>query len=156
MLMDCGSFRDTDADLRGALVCLEEAMRECAKMREKCVQITDLSGVHHMPTATQRKIAGEWVKSTLELQKAVSLGGANVTPSSIVRGIVTAISWIGKPPTPVQFFATRHEATLQAFKWLEEGRVLLPPALMELRDKVTAEAKAREKQASGWSGWRRR
>jgi hypothetical protein len=156
VVMDCGAFRDTDADLQAALDCLQQIMRECARTREKCVQITDLSGVHRMPTAIQRKIAGDWVKSTVELQKATSLGGANVTPSSIMRGIVTAISWIQKPPTPVKYFATRGEATLQALKWLEEGNVLLSPALRQLQDRLTNEARAREQQATASWGRRRR
>jgi hypothetical protein len=154
ILMDCGTFRDKEEDLRAALACIEEVMRECARLREKCVQVTDLSSVQSMPSATQRKLAGDWVKSTLELQKAVSLGGSNVAPSSIVRGIVTAISWIQKPPTPVKYFATRREAMLQAFQWLEEGRVLLPPALLQIRDKLTTDAKELENRASGWGSWR--
>jgi hypothetical protein len=156
ILMDCGAFRDTDADLKSALDWLEQAMRECVKTREKCVQITDLSGVQRIPTAIQRKIAGDWVKSTLELQKATSLGGANVTPSSIVRGIVTAISWIQRPPTPVKYFATRGEATLQALKWLEEGNALLPPALQQLHDKLGREATEREEQVAAHGGRGRR
>lgn len=154
ILMDCGTFRNAEEDLRAALGCIEQVMRECARTREKCVQVTDLSSVNSMPSATMRKLAGEWVTSTLELQKAVSLGGANVTPSSIVRGIVTAVSWIQKPPTPVKYFATRREAMLQAFAWLEEGRVLLPPSLQQLRDKLTVDAKEIEKRTSGWVGWR--
>ncbi len=151
ILMDCGTFRDKDADLHASLICIEELMRECVKTREKCVQVTDLSKVTSMPSAVQRKIAGDWVKSTIDLQKAVSLGGVNVTPSAIVRGIITAIGWIQKPTTPVLYVATRSEALLQALKWLEEGRVLLSPSLHQLRDKLTAEAKVREKHASGWS-----
>ncbi len=150
LVMDCGTFRDTDADLQAALDCIAQVMRECATTREKCVQVTDLSSVQRIPTAVQRKIAGDWVKNTLELQTATSLGGANVTPSSIIRGIVTAISWIQRPPTPVKYFATRAEATLQALKWLEEGHVLLPPALRQLHDKLTSEAREREQQAAGW------
>jgi hypothetical protein len=154
--MDCGTFLDKDEDLRGALACIEQVMRECARMREKCVQVTDLSSVQTMPSAAQRKLAGDWMTSTLDLQRTVSLGGASVTPSTIVRGIVTAIQWIQKPPTPLRYFATRREAMLQAFQWLEEGRVFLPPALLQLRDKLTADARELEKRGSGWSGWRNR
>jgi hypothetical protein len=157
VVMDCGTFRDTDADLQAALDCVEQVMRECARTRERCVQVTDLSSVQRIPTAVQRKIAGDWVKNTVELQKATSLGGANVTPSSIIRGIVTAISWIQKPPTPLKYFATRPEAMLQALKWLEEGHVLLPPSLRQLHDRLTNEAREREQQAAaGWGRWRGR
>jgi hypothetical protein len=155
IMMDCGTFRDADADLQAALDCVEQVMRECTKTREKCVQVTDLSAVQRIPTAVQRKIAGDWVKATVELQKATSLGGANVTPSSIIRGIVTAISWLQRPPTPLKYFATRAEATLQALKWLEEGHVLLPPALRQLHDRLTTEARDREQQQAAAWGRRR-
>jgi hypothetical protein len=159
----------SDQDVQAALVHLEQVMIECRNDREKCVQVTDASRMHALPPASQRKITGEWIKKTVDLQKAVSLGGVNVTPSAIIRGIITAIHWFHKPETPVAFVATRNEAMLQAMVWLEQARVVLPPRLRELREKLTSSPQrdrpsgpgastgapgVREKQPSGWS-WRR-
>lgn len=154
ILMVMPEHRLQDPDVQSAVMHLEQLMLECQRDKEKCVQVTDASAMTQLPPASQRKITGEWMKKTAQLQRDVSLGGANVTPSSIVRGIVTAVSWIQKPPTPVKYFATRREAMLQAFAWLEEGRVLLPPSLQQLRDKLTVDAKEIEKRTSGWVGWR--
>lgn len=155
ILMDLPAERIADADLRAALTYLEQLMRECERNREKCAQVTDASRIQTIPNASLRNIAGEWATSTLPLQKAVSAGGAIITPSSIIRGIITAVVWLYKPESPIAFFATRDEAMLQALLWLDEGRATLTPRLRTLRDKLTQQAKAqREKQPSGVS-WRR-
>jgi hypothetical protein len=155
ILMVMPVHRSTDSDVMSAVMHLEQIMLECKKDKEKCVQVTDASAMTTLPTASQRKITGEWLKRTVPLQREVSLGGANVTPSAIIRGIITAIHWFHKPETPVVFVATRDEAMLQAIRWLEEGRVLLSPRLRELREKmVTKLPPPRERQPSGIE-WRR-
>jgi hypothetical protein len=111
-------------------------MLECKKSREKCVQVTDVSAMTTLPAASQRKITGEWIKRTIHLQREVSLGGANVTPSAIIRGMITAIHWFHKPETPVVFVATRDEAMLRAIQWFEEAKVPLPVHLREMREKL--------------------
>jgi hypothetical protein len=154
ILMVMPALRSSDADVQSAVMHLEQIMLECRKDKEKCVQVTDASAMTQLPTASQRKITGEWLKKTVALQRDVSLGGANVTPSAIIRGIITAIHWFHKPETPVVFVATRDEAMLQAIRWLEEGRVLLSPRLREMRDRMVAKLAPRERQASGL-GWPR-
>jgi hypothetical protein len=162
ILMVMPEHRFSDQDVQAALVHLEQVMIECRHDHERCVQVTDASRMHALPPASQRKITGEWLKKTVDLQKAVSLGGVNVTPSAIIRGIITAIHWFQKPETPVAFVATRNEAMLQAIQWLEQARVVLPPRLRELKSKLTspglaaagAGAGGRAKQPSGVN-WRR-
>ena len=150
ILMVMPEHRASDADVQSAVVHIEQIMLECKKDREKCVQVTDASAMTTLPTASQRKITGEWMKKTTELQREVSLGGANVTPSAIIRGIITAIHWFHKPETPVVFVATRDEGMLQAFRWFEQAKVSLPSHLREMRDKLTAKHSApREKQTGG-------
>lgn len=153
ILMVLPDHRFGDSDVQGAVVHLEQVMLECERDREKCVQVTDASSMHQLPPASQRRITGEWTRKTVNLQRAVSLGGANVTPSAIIRGIVTAILWFQQPETPVAFFATRNEALFQGIQWLEQGNVPLPPRLRELRAKV-ATPLATEKRRSGMP-WRR-
>ena len=144
-----------DTDVQSAVMHLEQLMLECKRDKEKCVQVTDASAMTQLPPASQRKITGEWLKKTVPLQREVSLGGANVTPSAIIRGIITAIHWFHKPETPVVFVSTRDEAMLQAIVWLEQGRVILPQRLRDLRARIVSKAPPpREKQQSGL-GWRR-
>jgi hypothetical protein len=150
VLLEVTEHRATDDDLRAALGRFEAIMREACKSREKFSLVTDLSRLRHLPPASQRKIAADWVNSTSELQKITNLGGANVTPSAIIRGIVTAIYWLAKPPTPAAFVATREEAMHQAIRWLEEAGTLLPPSLLVLRDKLRQEVPERPKSTWGW------
>jgi hypothetical protein len=144
-------FRLVDSDINLAFAHIEQIWRECQKDHEKCCLIMDAARTQALPPASQRKLAADWAKSTAGLQKVVSVGGACVTPSSIIRGIITAILWIYKPETPVAFFATRDEAKLQAIEWLDEAGVRLPPRLRELRQAL--KTKHRERQSSGL-GWR--
>ncbi len=149
LLLELPDHRVTDTDLQLALAYIEQVMRECRDSREWCAQVTDATKMNQLPSASQRKFAGEWSARTSELQKTVSVGGANVTPSAIIRGIVTAIHWFHKPPTPVAFFATRSEAMLQAIEWLEQARSL-PVRLQQMRERLVAEARpGRERSTTG-------
>jgi hypothetical protein len=62
------------------------------------------------------------------------VGGATVTPSPILRGIITAVYWLQPSPSPTFPVATRHEAMLKGIEMLEAGSVLLSPRLVEYRD----------------------
>jgi hypothetical protein len=128
-------------------------MLECRRDRERFALVTDLGRLNQLPPASQRRFCGEWMQRTVELQGATSVGGANVTPSAITRGIVTAIFWFQKPLVPTLFFATRSEATLQAIRWLEDGRVPIPHGVCHIRTKLQAQAQ-RENQVSAWGSRR--
>ena len=67
-----------DRDRRGK-------QKECEKDHEKCCLVTDAGRIQAIPPASQRKLSADWAKGTSELQKAVSVGGVCVTPSSIIR-----------------------------------------------------------------------
>jgi hypothetical protein len=150
-VLEIPEFKLVDSDINLALSYIEQIWRECEKERGQCCLLTDAGRIQAIPPASQRKICGEWAKRTSELHQAVSVGGPCVTPSSIIRGIITAILWVYKPVKPVAFFATRDEAKLQAIKWLDEAGVKLPPRLLDLRELL--KTKHRERQGS-WIGWR--
>jgi hypothetical protein len=115
----------TDACLADALRYVEDLLRP----EGKSYQITDASLVTALPPATQRKYAVEWSKRNDALFRSRSLGGANITPSALVRGVFTAIHWFKPPPTPTVFVATREEALRHAVRALEEARIPLPAAI---------------------------
>jgi hypothetical protein len=151
VVFELPELRLADSDITLALSYIERIWRECEKDHEKCCLVTDAGRVQAIPPASQRKIAADWAKNSVELQRTVSVGGVCVTPSSIIRGIITAILWIYKPEKPVAFFATRDEAKLQAIQWLDEAGVKLPSRLRDLREAL--KTKHRERQSSG-IGWR--
>ena len=138
VLMEFPEKRVADSDFHQALNYIEHLMREGAAAGEKSYQITDITRIQEIAPATQRKYAAEFVKRNAALSRLASFGTASVTPSSILRGIMTAIFWISPPPTPAVFFATRGEAYLYALDVLERGGTRLPQRLLDLRGRLKA------------------
>jgi hypothetical protein len=150
ILMEFPEDRVADAEFHRSLEYIEQLMRESITNREKSYQITDITRLREMPPASQRKYASEFVKRVEHVSKLASLGTASVTPSSILRGILTAIFWLSPPPTPTVFVATRNEGYLHAMGVLEAGGVMLPTRLLGLR----AELQANTRAAASGSGRR--
>jgi hypothetical protein len=127
--------RVTDADLLAVLAHIESLFVEAEKNKEKIFVITDLTVMREITPANQRQFTAEWMKRTAALSKVASVGGATVTPSPILRGIMTALYWLQPSPNPTFAVATRHEAMIKGIEMLEEASVLLSPRLVEYRDK---------------------
>jgi hypothetical protein len=126
--------RVSDAALQAMFRHLEELMGEAEAAREKLFLITDLTRMNHIAPASQRKYASEWIQRTALLARTATVGGAQVTPSSILRGLVTAIFWLKPPPTPAIFVATREEAIVRGIEMLTSANAPLSPRVLELRD----------------------
>jgi hypothetical protein len=141
VLMEFPEHRLSDKDFHEGLLYVEQLWRECERLGLKSYQVIDFSRMSEMAPASQRKYAAEWIKSTETLVRLASVGGACVTPSSILRGIVTAILWLHKPPNPTEFFATRGQAYVHAIEQLERARVLLPARIAELRAQLAQSAR---------------
>jgi hypothetical protein len=135
VLIEFPEKRVTDADLRAVLEHVESLLSEAVKNREKVFVITDLTVMREITPASQRQFTAEWIKRTASLNRAASVGGATVTPSPILRGIITAVYWLQPSPSPTFPVATRHEAMLKGIEMLEAGSSLLSPRLVEYRDK---------------------
>jgi hypothetical protein len=119
----------SDSALESCLLHIEKLLSAAKEGGEKTYTITDLSRMYQIAPASQRKYVADWVSRTLLLQKAASIGGANVTPSTILRGIITAINWISPPPFPSVFVATRREAFAEAIKAFDAAHAPLPAAV---------------------------
>ena len=141
IVMEFPQHRFPDADFEAALGQIEQIMQECQTTGHKCAQITDLTRMEQIAPASQRRYAGEWAKRNNDLIVAVSVGGATVTPSAILRGLVTAVHWFHRPPTPNAFLATRPGGLLYVIELLEQAKVVLPPRVCELRDRLALQAR---------------
>jgi hypothetical protein len=71
------------------------------------------------------------MRRTVPLQRAASLGGANVTPSTVLRGLITAINWFQPPPMPTLYVATRREALAAAIDALNAAGTHIPHTLRD-------------------------
>jgi hypothetical protein len=119
----------TESAIGDSLNYLEQLYKEGRQNRERSYTVTDLTRMRQFAPASQRKIVSEWMSRTLDLQKTVCDGGANVTPSAILRGLVTALYWFAPPPVPAIFVATRREAYAEALKAFDGAKVVLRPDL---------------------------
>jgi hypothetical protein len=82
--------------------------------------------------ASQRRFTADWLQRTATLQRTGSVGAAHVTPSAILRGLITAVFWFQKPPTETVFVATRDEAVRRGIEFFEKAG-LPPPSVRTQR-----------------------
>jgi hypothetical protein len=135
VLTEFPSSSVSDDALRSVLAHLEASLREALAHKERLFFITDITQMKQLTPARQRQIAGQWMKQTFDLSKAASVGHATVTPSAVLRGIMTAVFWITPSPKPTFPVATRHEAMLKGIEMLTAENLLLSPRLIAYRDK---------------------
>jgi hypothetical protein len=130
--------RVQDASLRAALGHLETLMRDAISAHEKMFTLTDLTRMRQITPASQRKLTGEWIQRTAGLARASCVASAQVTPSALLRGIITAVYWFHPPPTPSFFAATRAEAVRRAVEMLRAANVQLPPRFVDMQKTNTS------------------
>jgi hypothetical protein len=138
VLVDFPAEKMADATLHAVLDCLEAIMRDAERANEKIFVINDLTHIRLVPPASQRKFTGEWIERTASLSKATSVGAAQVTPSAILRGIITAVFWFHPSPSPSFFVATREEAFARAVHSLREAGAELPARLRGQRQAASS------------------
>lgn len=94
--------------------------------RTRFVMLSDATRVITPPTAKQRRIASEKLRARRDEWARYCVASAFVTPSAIVRGVMTAINWASPPPFAQRVFATvaEGEAWLMSF----DGFSALPHA----------------------------
>jgi hypothetical protein len=130
--------RVSDEELLGTLDHLEALLRDADSRRERIFFVTDITRMRQHPQAAQRKMTAEWMTRTFALGKVASAGAAHVTPSSLLRGLITAVAWIQPPPQPQCCVATLDDAIARGIERLEAVGMLIPPRVL-----------ARQKRAAG-------
>lgn len=125
IIIEFPETRIQDSALQDCLFYVELLLREAVERREKTYTITDLSRMTEFPPASQRNLTTEWLARSLQLQKASSLGGANVSRSTMLRGFLNAVQWIAPPAMPSVFVATRGDGFVAAIKAFEDARIPL-------------------------------
>jgi hypothetical protein len=126
ILLEFPERRFPDATFRDAMQFIEELMKDARSADGKTYQITDLTRMRELAPASQRKFASKWLASTFQLQRMVSIGASHVAPSTIVRGLITAIDWLQKSALPATYVATREEAFAIAIKCFDDAHFALP------------------------------
>jgi hypothetical protein len=143
ILMEWPEERVSETDFHLTLAYLEQIWTDSQRLGLRSYEIVDFTRMNEIAPASQRSYAGEWLKRNEALVKVASVGAAWVTPSAILRGVVTAITWIFKPPNPTEFFATRPQAYAYGIDQLKQGRVQLPERIVNLRARLAESSGAR-------------
>lgn len=149
VLLEFPDRRIADSSLRDALAFHEELMVHAQRSGERIYVVTDLTRMTELAPASQRKYAGEWLQRTFALQQATTLGVANVSPSVIVRGLVTAIGWFQNIPVPTVWVATRKDAYAAAVRTFDEAGTRLRP---ELAASLTADGEPKPSRSPSGPG----
>ena len=77
----------------------------------------------------QRATIAEWTKRIEPLVRSYSKGHAVVVDNALVRGAMTAVSWLHKTPVPEAFFTRYDEAVDWCIGQLEKSAIVVPAAL---------------------------
>lgn len=104
--------------------------------REKFVAITDARAVRSVGSAKQRKRTADWMRSIDDQVKRYSLGHATVISSALVRGALTALSWLHKGAAPELHAANMLDACDWCVARLRAANVEIPTSLLVLRADV--------------------
>lgn len=104
--------------------------------REKFVAITDARTVRHVGSAKQRKQTADWMRSIDDQVRRYSLGHATILSNALVRGALTALSWLHKGAAPELHCATMLEACDWCVGKLSEARIEIPTSVLLFRADV--------------------
>ena len=88
-----------------------------------------------VPDDALRSVFNHLESLMTEAKRVAFAGGATVTPSTLLRGVITALFWLQPSPTPFFCLATRHDAMNKGIEMLQAAKVLLSPRLIAYRDK---------------------
>ena len=136
--LDPGAY--TDGDLAQDLLLLRQQMEGDQRIGRKLVAVIDLNNAAPL-TATQRKTLNEWRRQTHDLSLATSLGIVFVAPSAIIRGVLTALFWLGSFGVSHKVVSTLDEAVQWAIQQLEAAKLPVPERLRVERGRVFAHAR---------------
>ncbi len=89
------------------------AQRALIERRESFATVVDLSQ-GRVPPASQRAAQAKFEKENHDAIARYCVGAGFCVPSSLMRGALTAISWIHKWPHPYKYCATLAEAEAYA------------------------------------------
>jgi hypothetical protein len=91
-----------------------EALRRLPA-HQRVVVLTDMENMNHSE-ARRRQRSAQFIKEHKEVFRRHIIAWGFVTTKGVIRGALTAISWLRAFPVPMNVFATRRECDA----WLDE------------------------------------
>ncbi len=94
-------------------------------------------------SASQRKLIADEARAHEADSRKWVLGGATVVANAVMRGFVTAITWVAPPVYKLTIHATLAEAVDEAFATFDAKRIPIPEAARAYRATLGAGRPAR-------------
>jgi hypothetical protein len=120
------TFTDTDGDEHFSWV-LKQFEGLFAR-RDRYVFLLDAAKATKIPSPSARHMIGKWQNDHREDSKRWCAGGVILISSALVRGAVTAMSWVHKPAVKQYFPPTRKEGVEWCIKTAEENGLTVSAA----------------------------
>jgi hypothetical protein len=114
---------------------MAEGYERYFKRNERYALLTVLPGEFVRLGACERRLIADWLNTprVLESAKRLCVGAANVVPSAVARGALTALLWFWTPPTPLRPAATVDEGVDFCFESLAGAKVPLERPMESIR-----------------------
>jgi len=97
------------------------------KRRERFASLVDTTPLVSLPGASERRRLAEWQNATIDSIRRYNVFSAIVIRSPVVRGAMTAMNWIFRPPAEQLTLATFGEGFLRCIERLRaDGRPARP------------------------------
>lgn len=96
--------------------------------RSRYLFLLDAMKATKIPSASARHAIGKWQNDHEADSRMWCAGGVILVSSALVRGAVTAMSWVHKPPVKQYFPATRKEGVDWCIKTAEEAGLTVSAA----------------------------
>jgi hypothetical protein len=135
VVIDCPSaFADDSVET------LAKGFERIFTRREVFAVAVDTSRVQHVPGARWRKAMAAWMNDEgfRAKQARYNAGSATVLRSAPVRGALTALGWLWKPPTPQAYPADLCDAVDWCIARLAEHGVAPSLSLREYRQQLAS------------------
>lgn len=124
----------TDADWRAMFARYEAFYAR----REPFHVVNDGVSFRSALSASQRKLIADEARAHEAASRQWVLGGATVVANTVMRGFVTAITWIAPPVYKLTIHATLAEAVDEAFATFDARRIPIPEAARRYRASLGA------------------
>lgn len=100
--------------------------------RERFATLVETSAVRSIPSAAERKFIADYQNETLDKIQQYNVFTATVVPSPLIRGSMTAIRWLFKPPNEQVTVGTFGEGLTLCVDKLKADGVVVPVPLQQL------------------------
>jgi hypothetical protein len=112
----------TDDELRARLENYRQRLLESRARQLRNLSILEFMSSNQY-SAQQRRIQSDWNRELDSLLREIELSVIFVTPSMLMRGVITAVFWVAPPPFPYEVCEDIHEALGRAFEISERHSV---------------------------------